>query len=310
MKKIHRILIVTTLLIVSLNMQTAFAADYDLEYKPPGKYYLMFGSFRMYIHCQGEGNIPVIIEPGIGDSLANWLEIQTTLSQHTKVCLYDRAGYGLSDPGPGPRNPSQITLELYNLLIKAKVEGPYIIVGHSFGGYVAQYFANVLPQLTAGVVLVDSSHPDQVERLAELDKLKDKPKQNVGGYKFEDESLLTPAQKLWKHLNAQRKSVWTQMDELGSFKESAEEIKNLENSSSSIPVAVLTRGKSQLPIIEGKKSLEIEWQTIQKDLTNLSDNSWQVIVKGSGHSIHQEAPDAVISNTLKTLELAKKDLTN
>ena len=259
----------------------------------------------MYIDCKGEGETPVIIDTGIGDSLANWLPVQEKLSKHTKVCVYDRAGYGFSDPGPGPRTTSHVVIELYSLLKKAKIEGPYILVGHSFGGYTAQFFAHQFPQETAGIVLVDSSHPDQVERLAELDKVKNKPKQNIGGYKFEDESSLTPAQKLWKHLNAQRKSVWTQMDELGSFKDSAKEVGKISDKTLSVPVAVLSRGISQLPVIEGKKSMEVEWQAMQKDLTSLSDNAWQVIVKESGHSIHQEAPDAIIDNALKVLQITK-----
>ena len=133
MKKFTCSLITSLLLFTGTQGVSAF----DEDYLPPGEVYLMFQQFRMYIDCQGEGSIPVIVEPGIGDSLANWLPIQQELSKHTKVCLYDRAGMGLSDPGPGPRTPSQIATELYYLLEKAKVEGPYIFVGHSFGGSVA-----------------------------------------------------------------------------------------------------------------------------------------------------------------------------
>lgn len=303
MKKIFTSFIATLTLATASSL---YSADGDeVAYMPPGDLYLMFGQFRMYIDCQGEGDIPVIVEPGIGDSLANWIPIQQELSKHTKVCLYDRAGMGLSDPGPGPRTPSQIATELYYLLEKANIEGPYIFVGHSFGGYIAQYWAQILPQQTAGLVLVDSSHPEQVERLADLDNIKVMPKQTVGGYKFEDESLLTYEQRYWKHLNAQRKSVWSQMDELGSFEDSAEEVQETRTDLPSIPLAVLTRGISQLPDIPGKGSLEDVWQGMQKELVNLTDNSWQVVVAKSGHSIHQEAPEIVVENTLKVLQLAK-----
>ena len=278
---------------------------FPFDYKPPGKFVLMFQSFRMYFHCEGEGNQTVIIEPGIGDSSANWLPVLDKVANHTRVCIYDRAGNGFSDPGPGPRSTSQITLELYALLKKARIKGPYIIVGHSFGGYVAQYFASQFPAETAGLVLVDSSHPDQVERLSDLDEIEDAPGISVGGYRFEDESLLTPAQKLWKHLNAQRKSVWTQMDELGSFSDSADEVKKIFRQLPPMPVAVLSRGISQLPVIPGKKSLEVDWHDMQKDLMRLSAQSWQVIVRDSGHSIHQDAPDAVVEQILKVVELVQ-----
>ena len=295
------------ILLLSTLVSSQVAANNE-KYDAPGDVYLMFQQFRMYIDCQGEGDIPIIIEPGIGDSLANWIPVQTALAKHTTVCLYDRAGMGLSDPGPGPRTTSQIATELYNLLLKANIDGPYIFVGHSFGGYVAQYMAQVAPQLTAGVVLVDSSHPDQVERLAVLDNKDVMPKQTIGGYRFEDESKLTFEQRYWKHLNAQRKSVWSQMDELSSFEDSAEEVKETRTDSLDIPVAVLTRGKKQLPDIPGHGSLEAVWQDMQQDLTTLSDNSWQVIVEESGHSIHQEAPQVIVDNTLLVLQRAKQTL--
>lgn len=290
-------------LLLCLLATKAFAFKED--YRPTGNFYLMFDAYRLYIDCRGEGTIPIIIETGIGDTLANWLPIQKKLSQYTKVCVYDRAGNGLSDPGPGPRTVSQITYELFHLLQKHKIEGPYILMGHSFGGFVAQYFARSFPKKTAGIILVDSSHPDQIERLAELDQMKDKPTQNVGGYKFENLDLLTQEQRYWKHLNAQRKSVWTQMDELGEFKESANELKQLDKPFPPIPVAVLSRGITQLPTIEGKKSMEVEWQEMQKDLTALSKQSWQIVAKNSGHSIHQESPEIIIENAIKMLNLTK-----
>ena len=293
-----------SLLVLALFCQSSNTLAFDGKYELPGDLYLMFGQFRMYIDCQGEGATPIIIEPGIGDSLANWLPVRDALAKHTKACVYDRAGMGLSDPGPGPRTTSRIATELYYLLKKAKVEGPYIFIGHSFGGYVAQYFAQVIPDQVAGIVLVDSSHYDQVNRLAALDKKDLMPKQTVGGYKFEDESKLTTEQKYWKHLNAQRKSVWSQMDELGSFKESAEEVSETKTEPLSMPVAVLTRGKKQLPDVPEIGSLEDVWQDMQKELLLLSKNSWQVIVKDSGHSIHQESPETVINQTLEVLNKA------
>ncbi len=279
----------------------------DQNYKPPGHFHLMFNAFRMYIQCEGEGQTPIIIETGIGDTLANWLPIQKELSQYTKVCVYDRAGNGLSDPGPGPRTVSQITFELYNLLKKEKIDGPYMLIGHSFGGYIVQFFAHAFPEEVAGILLVESSHPDQIERLSILDKMKDKPKHYLGGYKFEDLSVLTREQLYWKHLNAQRKAVWTQMDELKSFKVSANELKRIKEPLPSIPLAVLSRGISQLPTIEAQQSLENIWQDMQKDLTNLSNQSWQVIAKKSGHSIHQESPEVIVKNSIKILELIKQN---
>lgn len=93
------------------------------------------------------------------------------LSKQTQVCAYDRAGYGWSEPGPAPRTTDQIVGELFDLLVEAAIPSPYVLVGHSFGGYNAQYFAKVYPRLTAGMVLVDSSHPEQSERLSDKSEI-------------------------------------------------------------------------------------------------------------------------------------------
>jgi pimeloyl-ACP methyl ester carboxylesterase len=81
-----------------------------------------------------------------------------------RVCLFDRAGYGWSDPGHSPRTTQQIAGELHTLLQNARLPGPYIVVGWSFGGFTARMFAHLYPQETAGIVLVESAHEEQFER--------------------------------------------------------------------------------------------------------------------------------------------------
>ena len=83
------------------------------------------------------------------------------LRYHTRVCAYDRAGMGWSEMGPDPRDARQITGELHALLDGAGIEGPYLLVGHSFGGLYMQTYAARYPDEVAGMALVDSSQPDQ-----------------------------------------------------------------------------------------------------------------------------------------------------
>ena len=93
------------------------------------------------------------------------------------------------------------------------------------------------------------------------------------------------------------------MGELKYFKQSAYQVKH-SGPLRDIPIAVLTRGIGQLPELDGI-SLENEWQEMQKELLELSKNSWQTIIQNSGHNIHEEAPEAVIKNILEVVEKSK-----
>ena len=100
-------------------------------------------------------------EPGIGTDWVSWRSVSLKLAEVTRVCVYDRAGYGWSDPGPRPRTAGRIATELHALLTNAEVGGPYILVAHSFAGYVARIYANRFPQSVSAVVLVDPSSEDE-----------------------------------------------------------------------------------------------------------------------------------------------------
>src|SRR5215203_6267137 len=102
-----------------------------------------------------------------GDFSAPWVRVQQDVSSATRVCSYDRAGMGWSEMGPEPRDAKQITSELHALLKGAGIEGPYVVVGHSFGGLYMRTYAARYPDEVAGVVLVDSSSPKQVSHQPE-----------------------------------------------------------------------------------------------------------------------------------------------
>lgn len=169
------------LLVFSLLTSPGAFAQFQI---PPGKY-VLFEDHRLYYYCQGKGSPTVIIEGGIGDASVNWLPVQESLSSQMQVCIYDRGGYGMSDTGPGMRTTKQIVYELYRLLKTAEIAGPYIIVGQSFGGFIAQFFARTFPDETMGLVLVDSSHPEQLEYLSDLDLYSSKLKK-PGNWKIQE----------------------------------------------------------------------------------------------------------------------------
>ncbi len=286
--------------LLSSYASSALAAEYK-PFQPPGKF-INLGMHVMYIDCFGEQSPTVLIDVGIADSSANWYKLAKSLSNDVRTCVYDRAGYGWSDPGPGKRTTAQIVHELNMLLESAEVPGPYVLVGHSFGGFTARYFAATHPDKVVGAVLVDSSHPDQIYRLSELDNVKKKPPIKISRRELAP-ATMSEFEKRWFFLNSSRKAVFAQMNELKYFKESAYEVKH-SGPLLDIPLAILTRGKSQLPEINGT-SLESAWRDMQKDLLKLSKNSWQAIIKDSSHNIYKDAPEEVISNILKVVNLSR-----
>ncbi|MFL6203124.1 MAG: alpha/beta fold hydrolase, partial [Thermoanaerobaculia bacterium] len=126
---------------------------------PPGQM-VDVGGFRLHLVCEGEGSPAVILEAGAADAWLTWHEIQPELARLTRVCSYDRAGIGYSDPGPRPRSRRRAVEELRTLLARAGVPPPYVLVGHSFGGSSARLYALLHPDEVAGLVLVESSHED------------------------------------------------------------------------------------------------------------------------------------------------------
>ena len=298
LKKIHNLLYI--LFITFFTFATVNASD-DEPFRPPGRF-VNIGFQTMYIDCLGNKSPTILIDVGIAGSSASWYKIAQTLSNNVRTCLYDRAGYGWSDPGRGERTTATIVHELNLLINKAEIPGPFVLVGHSFGGFTARYLAARFPKNVVGLVLVDSSHPDQIYRLSALDKVKQKSL--VTGRKNLPPEDFSEFERKWYFLNSSRKATLAQMGELKYFKESAYQVKH-SGPIKDIPVAVLSRGIGQLPELSGV-SLENEWQDMQKDLLKLSRNSWHLIVTDSGHEIHKEAPNHVIENILKVVNKSKK----
>src|ERR1700730_15267044 len=117
-------------------------ASHQLEsrYPPPAQMIRVDGH-RLHLYCTGRGTPTVVIEPGMGTDWVSWRSVSLKLAEVTRVCVYDRAGYGWSDAGPRPRTAGRIATELHALLTNAEIGGPYILVAHSFGGYVTRIYA-------------------------------------------------------------------------------------------------------------------------------------------------------------------------
>ncbi len=135
-------------------------------YPPPGKMVDVNGRL-MHINCIGEGSPTVVLEAASPGMSAGWVRVQQQLAKTTRVCAYGRGGMAWSESGPKPRDAEQISNELRTLLDNAGIKGPYVLAGHSYGGLYARVYADRHPEEVAGVVLVDSSHPEQFTRFPE-----------------------------------------------------------------------------------------------------------------------------------------------
>jgi pimeloyl-ACP methyl ester carboxylesterase len=126
--------------------------------QPPGRLVDVGGGFMMHIYCTGEGSPTVVLDAGLNGGTLSWARVQEDISNHTRVCSYDRAGMSWSEPGPNPRTFMRIADEIHAVLQAAGEEGPYVLVGHSVGAHTVRFFVQNHPTDVAGIVLVDPAH--------------------------------------------------------------------------------------------------------------------------------------------------------
>jgi pimeloyl-ACP methyl ester carboxylesterase len=284
-------------------------------FPPPGQL-VEVGNYRLHINCMGNGSPTVVMEGGGGDFSLDWSLVQPGVASFTRVCTYDRAGHGWSDPGPMPRTMQQIVSELHTGLKKAGVEGPYVLVGQSFGGLLVRVYASQYPKEVAGMVLIDSSHEDmqimlnnQLTRLRELSRNREIPPVQKRKSAPQDSSSSEESQKAPEAqskveapydklpLDLQQMRLWaTSQSKYNEARRSefdflAEELARMyaerakrEYPLGNMPLIVLTRGKNQS---EGHSKL-------QADLVRLSRNGRQMIAENSGHHIQLDAPELAI----------------
>ena len=291
----------------------SFAWSETISFEPPGQLIDVNGR-NMHINCIGNKSPSIILDSGVGGFSLEWRSIQQSLSQYARVCAYDRAGYGWSDMGLLPRTTKRITHELHALLQNAGIHGPYIIVGHSFGGFTAQYFARYFDDEIAGIVLIDSSHEEQVYRLPENGK--DVVRRSL----HQDRSNMITKPVLHEHFPPEEaaaaqqlmkrwSSLLTWREEMANYALSSRELRDVyHNPILEIPIVVLSRGKRVWPDTPYGDAMEAAWKDLQNELNYMSDNSTHIIAENSGHVIHLDEPKLVVDAIHDVLDLVEKEL--
>jgi pimeloyl-ACP methyl ester carboxylesterase len=140
-------------------MADTYAMAGDLVRLPDGR--------ALNLRCSGAGGPAVILEAGGNSESSTWYRVQPQLARQTRVCAYDRAGYGFSDEGPLPRDLNADVADLHALIVAAGIPMPAVLVGHSKGSNIVRQYATIYPQQVAGLVLVDPPEQGADQRMPE-----------------------------------------------------------------------------------------------------------------------------------------------
>lgn len=260
------------------------------------------GDHRLHIFCQGQGSPTVVLDAGLGGNSLDWSRVQPGVAEYTRVCAYDRAGYGWSEPGPLPRDSGRIAYELHKLLHTIAEPAPYLLVGHSFGGYNVRLFASQYPDEVAGLILVDSAHEDQFRRFEENHILP-----GTGGVTLVvggagpkiPENLPEALVPIDEALTTTFRAWYALRGEMASFRDSAREVREA-GALPDVPVIVITRGRRVWPQTRRGDVLEKIWDELQDDLAVRTsyrcDRASQnhVYAYRSGHYVHLDEPQLVV----------------
>jgi pimeloyl-ACP methyl ester carboxylesterase len=299
---------------------------------PPGRL-VDIGGWRLHLNCTGEvrhGQPTVILESGVGDFSVEWSLVQPRVARFARVCSYDRAGDGWSDMGPHPRTHHQIVYELHTLLDHAGERPPFILVGHSYGGWIVRLYQATYPDQVVGIVLVEAGADDPWRMLPDGRLVRTStlvtgapipPVKTSGPLRIED----IPAQALAQiraglanarqHANdpprdrlpseAQRMRTWA-LGRIGHVVAAvnpfeAEELAELRAQRGNtpyplgdLPLIVITRG---LPEETGTDAAarEDEHRRDHAAIASLSRRGKQVIAQHSDHHVQLEEPELVVS---------------
>jgi pimeloyl-ACP methyl ester carboxylesterase len=272
---------------------------------PPGRIYLVNGH-KMRIDCTGSGSPTIVLDAGLGNDGLIWGGVQPVLAKTTRVCSYDRAGFGWSDALPPPRDADHIATELHGLLSAAAIGGPIVLMGHSISGIYIRDYATRYPEDMVGLIFVDGSTPLQNRnpafkgaegkgpaewaRALQRTALFDLGIPRVFGQcsnkfpGFDASAATLQAEDL---CHVQWGSIAAEED---SFDRSGEETDHT-GPYGAMPILIFSQDTGK-GVAEGEPvAMGKAWDQMQEDLKKLSTRSRRIIAKGSTHYIQLDRPE-------------------
>ena len=319
-------------------MTRACAPAFPAGFAPPGSLVEVGGGRRLHLYRTGVRGPSVVIEAGSGDFSFDWTLVQGPVSEFARVCSYDRAGYAWSDPGPMPRTFRQITLELHTALLGLGVPGPYVLVGHSYGGFLVRAYADHYPRDVVGMVLVESMHEDsrvvigggQLLRIRADATGRAFPEPRLDGPVGTAPSLVFPAagapnatlEPPFDQLPDQtrRLHAWAESQPRlepargAELEWSPEELDRIYADPrervfplGQMPLVVITRRDGGYQDGPGYTAAELEAERLrqQEDLARLSHDSLHIVDPASGHNVHVEDPQVVVDAIRSVVEAVR-----
>ena len=283
--------------------------------KPTGKL-VDIGGFQLHINAAGEKNNKptLVIEGGAGVASGYYHWLNEGLKDKIRVVRYDRAGLGYSDVSNTPRDPDTIAHELYTLLEESGESPPYILAGHSFGGVYIRVFTQLYPDEVVGMIFLDASHPEQVERINLTQESSSKFKLVLGVLNAQavlgDMGILTlyesftgpilAAEGLPEEVNNRTRDFFIDGKYVRGYREELKwyhaglERATAANEFGSLPIRVFTAS-------EGNDS---EWIKMQQEIADLSTNGTQMSIDGNHATIFtkKENADIICKEIIKLLE--------
>lgn len=287
----------------------------DLHAHPIPGQLVDVGPYELHLYCTGSGTPAVVLDSGLGDTYISWRKVQPQIAQFTRVCSYDRAGLGFSYYSRHPSTSKDFAEELRILLHNAAIPTPYILVGHSMGGFDVRLYVILYRSDVAGMVLVDSSHPEQQKRLPP--ELKDMDATWLREQEFFEFTMPFGIPRLLGFCGSDAEvraaecnfhNVREAVAELKSVSESAAQAATT-GSLGDLPLVVLSHDpdKPQPDLPEDLvKPTNDAWEKMQEELTHLSTRGTQIIAKNSGHYIQLDRPDLVIEAVRQVVDQTRQ----
>ena len=270
---LHPVLVVMVLASLGGGYQTVREAA-DAAARPVPGQLVDVGGHRLHLNCTGTGSPTVVVEPGAGMTSSDLALITPAVARDTRVCVYDRAGRGWSEPASTPQDAAQVATDLHALLHRGGVQGPFVLAGHSFGGLYALTFAARYPDEVAGMVLIDSTAP------AAGPRARSGPAAQGAG-KSSDLAQRIPAlvsaaarlglgRPLGTPTASHLRSAIDEFVQGGSSREHAASLRSFGDE----PLVVLTAGIGH----------DRDWSAAQASLATLSSRSDHRVVEGADHA--------------------------
>lgn len=253
---------------------------------------------KLHIHCVGSGHPLTVFESGLGGFSLEWGEVQQRIAGDGRVCAYDRAGYGWSDPGVMPRTVTRNVAELHRLLEAAGEQPPYVLVGHSYGGIIVRLFAQSYPAEVAGLVLLDASAPDQFSRLPATAL----PRALVAAARRGVHLITAPRlvgvlrddiRTTAMHLMMLPKARLAYHSEMLQFESATAALQTQGDGTLDVQLVVLSRSRNMFGQSAEAAHTESVWQQMQHEMAALSQRSDHWMAADAGHVIHADRPDLV-----------------